>query len=175
MTEAIINNSPKWLEQTAKTYAGVDALDIVVGITYGTDRTTNNKENQILAKLIGSGFEEEDRQRKPGILINAAGNVRVYRRIGADFWSFIGDPVRPHRAEFVFLEVLLALAKALSVGVGNADLATRINLRTLALGHALSKVLIPSGGVPEWMGTEFKDEELSWFMNSLSAFYDKGI
>ena len=37
----------------------VKEIDVVLGLTYGTDRTTNNKENQILAKLLAGGFVEE--------------------------------------------------------------------------------------------------------------------
>jgi hypothetical protein len=35
--------------------------------TYGTDRTTNNKENQILVKLLEQGFVDEDRGRRPRV------------------------------------------------------------------------------------------------------------
>ena len=52
MTRAIIDNHGRWAEQTKKTYRTVKYLDIVIGLTYGTDRTTNNKENQILVKLL---------------------------------------------------------------------------------------------------------------------------
>jgi hypothetical protein len=31
----------------------INEIDIVIGLTYGTDKTTNNKENQILAKHSG--------------------------------------------------------------------------------------------------------------------------
>ncbi len=130
MTTAILNNYRAWLAQSRKTYVGVDSVDIVLGLTYGTDKTTNNKENQILVKLLDKGFEEEDANEKPGILIDTeTRSVRVYRCIGRDFWSFIGQPDRPAEANFVFLEVLLALAKALGSGIAEADIETRINLK----------------------------------------------
>ena len=70
MTSAVIANHSRWMAATKATYPHVDSLDVVLGLTYGTDRTTNNKENQILAKLLEQGFEEEDRVRKPGVLID---------------------------------------------------------------------------------------------------------
>jgi Type II restriction endonuclease EcoO109I len=115
MTDAIAQQYKKWLEATKKTYAGVTELDIIIGITYGTDRSTNNKDNQILVKLLQQGFIEEDRVSKPGILIDSeTRSVRVYRRVGIDFWSLIGSPTNPGEVPFIYLEVLLALAKALS-------------------------------------------------------------
>ena len=55
MTTAIMTNHRRWLAATKQTYPHVDNLDVVLGLTYGTDRTTNNKENQILVKLL-EGF-----------------------------------------------------------------------------------------------------------------------
>ena len=60
MTTAIIQNYRKWVKQSRQTYSNVDSLDVVIGLTYGTDKTTNNKENQILIKLLDHGFVEED-------------------------------------------------------------------------------------------------------------------
>ncbi|HUY92661.1 MAG TPA: PmeII family type II restriction endonuclease [Pirellulales bacterium] len=112
MTDAIAQQYKTWMGQTKKTYPGVTALDIVIGLTYGTDRTTNNKENQILVKLLQKGFVEEDRIGKPGVLIDSATrSVRVYRCIGINFWSLIGNPSSPSQAGFVYLEVLLAWQK----------------------------------------------------------------
>ena len=51
MVNAIRANWPTWLAETRRNHPTVTALDVVIGLTYGTDRTTNNKENQILAKL----------------------------------------------------------------------------------------------------------------------------
>ncbi len=76
MTDAITTNHAEWLEQTKRTYPNVRKLDIIVGLTYGTERTTNNKENQILIKLLGSGFAEEDRRKTPGVLVAKRGRAR---------------------------------------------------------------------------------------------------
>jgi len=86
MTRAIIDNYRAWLDQSRGTYPHVDSMDVVLGLTYGTDRTTNNKDNQILVKLFEHGFVEEDRDLLPGVLIDEqTRSVRVYRRIGMDF------------------------------------------------------------------------------------------
>lgn len=176
MTSAIIDNYKGWVKDTKKNYPNVKEVDVVLGLTYGTDRTTNNKENQILVKLTESGFEEEDRKNKPGILIDSATRkVRVYRRIGKDFWAFIGRPDAPARAEFVFLEILLGLAKALGVGVKGADIETRINLKLQQLALALSKLVFGRQTLPIWIRDDFTEDQLFWFATAMTAFYDEGI
>jgi hypothetical protein len=176
MTRAIIDNCSRWLEQTRATYPKVHELDMVLGLTYGTDCTTNNKENQILVKLLEYGFVEEDRLKSPGVLIDKkTHSIRVYRRIGKEFWAFIGQPNRPSSAEFVFLEVLLALAKALSTGMENADMETRINERLQQLAGALTKLQFPRKSMPEWIRDDFAEKELFWFATAMTAFYDEGI
>ena len=164
------------MEQTRATYPGVTDLDIIVGITYGTDKTTNNKENQILVKLLQIGFEEEDRDAKPGVLIDSATRrIRVYRRIGLDFWSFIGNPTNPAGSQFVFLEVLLALSKALSQGTVVASLEERVNAKISLLSQALQRMTFPRHGLPAWFQKDFTDHELVWLAAAMSAFYDEGI
>ena len=176
MTRAIIDNHRTWLEQTRDSYPEVTELDVVLGLTYGTDRTTNNKENQILVKLLEHGFEEEDRRRNPGVLIDSENyRTRVYRRIGQDFWSFIGRPHRPHSANFVYLEILLGLAKALSQGIESAELETRINLKLSQLSNALARLQFPRDSLPAWVRHDFSDDELFWFATAMSAFFDEGI
>ena len=176
MTRAIIDNYGAWLRQSRDTYPDVDSLDVVLGLTYGTDRTTNNKENQILVKLLDHGFVEEDRDGCPGIIIDEqTRSVRVYRRIGRDFWAFIGQPDRPGAAQFAFLEILLALAKSLATGVEDAELEDKINLKIQHLSHALSRVRFPRGSLPDWIRNDFSDSELFWFATSMSAFFDEGI
>ena len=54
-----------WAASSTERFPDVEEIDIVLGLTYGTPRTTNNKENQILVKLLDHGFEEEDRAEKP--------------------------------------------------------------------------------------------------------------
>ena len=176
MTRAIIDNHETWLEQTRVSHPEVTQLDVVLGLTYGTARTTNNKENQILVKLMENGFEEEDRALRPSVLTDSANrNIRVYRRIGQDFWSFIGRPDRPETAGFVYLEVLLGLAKALSQGIESADLETRINLKLRQLSNALAQLRFPRGSLPVWIRDDFSDDELFWFATAMTAFYDEGI
>lgn len=176
MTDAIAQQYKNWMAATKKTCPGVHELDIVIGLTYGTDRTTNNKENQILVKLLQKGFVEEDRERKPGVLIDSeTRSVRVYRCIGIDFWSLIGNPSHPSRAGFVYLEVLLALAKALSKGMTAASLEERVNLKIQQLSAALAKLSFPRKSLPTWVREEFKDHELTWLAAAMSAFHDEGI
>ena len=176
MTRAIIDNYRRWFEESSRSYREIEALDIVIGLTYGTDRTTNNKENQILVKLFEGGFVEEDRARFPGVLVDEeTRSVRVYRRIGMDFWSFIGQPDRPEEARFTFLEVLLALSKALANGIENAGLEDRINLKMQHLSQALSRLQFPRNSLPAWIRDEFSEDQLFWFATAMSAFYDDGI
>lgn len=176
MTRAVIDNYKRWVADTAKTYPRVKEIDVVLGLTYGTDRTTNNKENQILVKLTESGFEEEDRVKKPGVLIDSATrSVRVYRRIGKDFWAFIGRPDDPSQAQFVFLEVLLGLSKALGAGIKEADIETRINIKLQHLALALTKLLFARNTLPTWIRDDFNEDQLFWFATAMTAFYDEGI
>ncbi|MFA6561497.1 MAG: PmeII family type II restriction endonuclease [Verrucomicrobiia bacterium] len=176
MTDAISVNHAEWLVQTKQTYPGVNSLDIIVGLTYGTERTTNNKENQILIKLLGAGFAEEDRSSLPGVLVAKKGRAtRVYRQVGMEFWATVGSPSQPNQAQFVFLEVLLALAKALNLAAKQADLETRINLKIEALRSALKGLMFPRKGLPTWVSESLSDTELFWFATALTAFYDEGI
>ncbi|MFD2183272.1 PmeII family type II restriction endonuclease [Rhodoplanes azumiensis] len=176
MTQAIIDNYSTWLDDTKKTYPTVSSLDVVLGLTYGTDCTTNNKENQILVKLLESGFIEEDRSNRPGVLIDAkTRSVRVYRRIGKEFWAFIGQPNQPETAQFVFLEVLLALAESLSSGITSARIEDRINAKIQHLAAALTKLQFPRNSLPSWVRNDFDENQLFWFATALTAFYDEGI
>jgi len=176
MTDAIAKYHQSWLQSTASRYAGVKKLDVIIGLTYGTDKTTNNKENQILVKLLKKGFIEEDATKKPGVLIDEKTRaIRVYRRVGKDFWATIGDPAAPNTTQFVFLEILLSLASALTTMMAHADLETRINSRILALVNALQKLMFPRNSLPEWVRQEFTETQLFWFATALTAFYDDGI
>ena len=176
MTRAIIDNHESWLNQTQESNPAVRELDIVLGLTYGTDRTTNNKENQVLVKLLEHGFEEEDRARFPGVLIDSQNRrTRAYRRIGQDFWSFIGRPDRPELAGFVYLEILLGLAKALSQEIKAAELEDRINRKLAQLSEALSQLQFPRGSLPDWIKDTFSEDELFWFATAMTAFFDEGI
>lgn len=176
MTSAISAYYSTWMSATKKSYPNVSGLDIVLGLTYGTDCTTNNKENQILVELLELGFVEEDRVKSPGVLVDAkTRSVRVYRRIGRDFWAFIGQPTKPESAQFVFLEVLLALAKSLATGMASAKLEERINAKIQHLVVALQKLQFPRNSLPAWVRDDFNDDQLFWFATALTAFYDEGI
>jgi len=176
MTAAIVNNYRTWLQQSKATYAGLRELHVVLGLTYGTDKTTNNKENQILVKLLDKGFEEEDSLQKPGVLIDSeTRSVRVYRCIGRDFWGFIGQPDDPGAADFVFLEVLLALAKALASDMAKADIETRINMKLRQLTESLAGLSFPKDSLPEWLREDFSEDQLFRFAAAMTAFFDDGI
>jgi len=176
MTQAIIDHHMTWALSSRTRFPQVREIDIVLGLTYGTPNTTNNKENQILVKLLDHGFEEEDRTTKPGVLIDrSTHSIRVYRHIGRDFWAFMGDPESPGNASFVFLEVLLALSRALSKGLTEADLETRINAKIRQLAAAIANLQFPRNSLPNWIAEDMRDDELVWFTTSMSAFYDEGI
>lgn len=175
MKDAISTHHAAWLRDTQRTYRGVRELDVIIGITYGTDRTTNNKENQILVKLMEHGFVEEDRIRKPGILIDTATRaVRVYRRIGQDFWATIGDPAANNTAGFVFLEILLALTRALAA-LDRRSLEDKVNARILDLSGALRALMFPRESLPGWVRHDFEEHELFWLATAMTAFFDEGI
>jgi len=176
MTDAIAGHYKTWIKETNKRYPSVKKLDIVIGLTYGTDKTTNNKENQILVKLLKKGFVEEDREHLPGVLIDSdTRSVRIYRRVGRDFWAFIGNPQKPNNSQFVFLEILLGLAKALAVGVEAASIEEGINKKMRDLSAALIKLQLPQDRLPKWMSESFDKDELFWFTTAMSAFFDEGI
>jgi hypothetical protein len=175
MVAAIAAHHQTWLRQTKKSYPQVTSIDVVIGLTYGTDRTTNNKENQILTKLQEHGFEEENRKTKPGVLIDSSRKVRVYRCIGQDFWAFIGNPANPSTASFVFLEVLLALARALSQGMKNASLEDKVNLKLAQLSNVFRGMMFPRSSLPHWIREDFSESELFWLATAMTAFFDEGI
>ena len=51
MMSAIVDHHECWLESSLAD-AAVTGIDVVIGLTYGTEKSTNNKENQILVKLL---------------------------------------------------------------------------------------------------------------------------
>jgi hypothetical protein len=128
------------------------------------------------------GFKEEDRAKHPGILIDTTGKVRVYRVIGQDFWSFIGNPHGPKEAGFVFLEVLLALARALTEAMRKSDLKAgelsieeRVNAKLDELITGLAELKFPRDSLPEWVQKDFIDHELFWLATAMTAFFDNGV
>ncbi|MEI8148324.1 MAG: PmeII family type II restriction endonuclease [Actinomycetes bacterium] len=176
MHQAIVKRHRQWFNSSIKEYAGITSLDIVIGITYGTDVTTNNKENQILAKLLGDGFEEEDAKRFPGVLIDSeTRQVRIRRFVGRDFWSFIGKPDAPTEAPHVFLEVLLSLALALSSDERQKTMESAVRTKLAELATAISRLTFPEASLPVWARGRLTENELVWLTSALSAFYDEGI
>jgi len=173
MTQAVIDNHKAWLE--ASLAEGADGIDIVVGLTYGTPRTTNNKENQILAKLLDHGFVEADRKNGGGILVDASGRIRVYRVVGSEFWSFIGNPSNLSAQPQVFLEILLALSQALAAGIPQAKIEERLADRMGRLALALAKLTFPKDSLPEWIQKALNEDQLFWFATALTAFFDEGV
>ena len=108
-------------------------------------------------------------------MIKKTRSIRVYRCIGREFWAFIGQPNDTQSAQFVFLEVLLALSKALGDGVSDAKIETRINAKLLQLATALAKLRFPRNSLPNWVRDEFTEDQLFWFATAMTAFYDEGI
>jgi len=176
MTDAIKHRHQTWLAQTKASDNSINEIDIVIGLTYGTDKTTNNKENQILAKLLDNGFIEENRNQCPGVIIDEeTQSVRVYRSIGRNFWAFIGNPQEPKVTDFIYLEILLGLAKALSQGIESGNIEDRINDRICKLATALSRLQLPKNSLPDWVTDDFSESELFWFTTAMTAFFDEGI
>lgn len=176
MTSAIAAQYRAWLSTTKAAYPHVTGVDLIIGLTYGTDSTTNNKENAILAKLMEHGFVEEDQENAPGVLIDSeTRSFRVYRRVGRDFWSMIGRPDRPETARSTYLEVLLGLAKALSKAAERQEVEQGLKDKIVQLGEAISKTAFSREALPEWVRDDFTDSELVWLASALTAFYDEGI
>jgi hypothetical protein len=172
MFTAIRDNHMKWLESSRERF-GIEGIDVVIGLTYGTDWSTNNKENQILAKLMSAGFDEVDRENQPGVLANADGSVRVYRAIGVGYWAYTANPTDPQTADFAFLEVLLGLALALKLAHQKADIGAALNERLDLLGDAFRSLRFPTGeALPQWVSQDLGVTELTWLAAALSGFFD---
>lgn len=178
MADAISGKYLKWLEQTDANYPGLDGIDIVIGLTYGTERITNNKDNQILAKLLSRGFKQLDQVNHPGVLVDErTGRVRVYRRIGKAFWSWVGNPSAEDDNQHVFLEVLLSLSMAFKELLQDGStIEEGINSRLAALAQAMLKMAFARDTLPAWIEEQaFSEDQLFYFATALSSFYDEGI
>ncbi|MFF3179950.1 hypothetical protein ACFYVD_08895 [Rhodococcus pyridinivorans] len=172
MYAAIRDHHKKWLSTSVERF-GVSGIDIVIGLTYGTDSTTNNKENQILAKLLNAGFSEADRVRQPGVLTNHDGSIRVYRAIGIDYWAYVANPENPAMAQHAFLEVLLGLALALRRAHERSDIGAALNERLDLLSDAFKSLRFPEGdSFPSWLSSELGVSELTWLAAAMSSFFD---
>lgn len=173
MFNAIRDNHQAWLSSSRDRF-GVEGIDVVIGLTYGTDWGTNNKENQILAKLLTSGFSEVDRIKQPGVLQTLDGAVRVYRAIGIDYWSYTGNPSNPQLAQHVFLEVLLGLARAIRLANEKEDIGAALNERLDILANGFSALRFPEGNrLPRWVSSKLGLSELTWLASAFSAFFDE--
>lgn len=175
MTSAIREHHGKWLSESQENY-GVEGIDVVLGLTYGTPKTTNNKDCQLINKLVGSEFEWEDENTKPGVLVDTAtGRVRVYRLVGSDFWAFVACPNDPSSAHFAFLEVLLALADALREVSRGRSVEEALNSRLDMLGDAIKNLKFSRRSLPNWVRDEFSEAELVWLASAMTTFYDEGL
>ena len=178
MADAITSKHQAWLAQTDVAHPGLDGIDIVIGLTYGTEKTTNNKDNQVLAKLLSRGFSQLDQVKHPGVLVDdATGRVRVYRKVGKSFWSWVGDPQDETAQPQVFLEILLGLAMAFKdLLQDGTSIEEGINSRLAALAAAMLKMTFAKDTLPDWVEQQgFTEDQLFYFATALSAFYDDGI
>lgn len=178
MADAIATKHVDWLKQSRSSHPNIDGIDIVIGLTYGTERTTNNKDNQILAKLLNRGFSELNQEQYPGILVDdKTKSVRVYRRIGQEFWSWIGCPADSGKHPHIFLEILLALTIAFrDILSDGSSIEEGINARIQTLSKALLKMTLSEETLPDWISSRgLSEEEIFYLVTALSAFYDDGI
>lgn len=173
MESAIATHYEKWWKQTKERWPEIEGLDVVIGLTYGTNRETNNKENQIIAKLLGRGFSEEGGGGR-GILVDRSGKVRVYRCIGRNFWAFVGDPADPSRASHVFLEVLLALVFALQKVVVEGKIAAEWEEGVGFLARDIEEVKLDAASLPEWLRERLDDAAKLYLWTAMRAFFDRG-
>lgn len=178
MADAISTKYLEWLRQSEQETPSLEGIDVVVGLTYGTEKSTNNKDNQILAKLLDRGFEEADQDKMPGVLVDkATGRVRVYRRVGQAFWSWIGNPKDESSQPQIFLEVLLALSLTFKALLADgATIEEGINDRLRRLAMALLKMQLTPETLPQWITDKgFGEDDLFYLITAISAFYDEGI
>jgi hypothetical protein len=171
MKTAITEHHEEWYNQTKINYPQVEQLDVIVGITYGTEKTTNNKENQILIKLLENGFVDSGDSK--GTLYNLnLPKLKVYRVIGRDFWALVGNPLDPDRSQHVFVEVLLGLLDALKKQETDIALENLVNNKIEKLAQAIRNLALPPGAIPEWLSKKYSENELLWLLSALSSFFD---
>lgn len=170
----IAGHSETWLEGTQKHHPEVEELNVTIGLTYGTDHSTNNKEMRILLKLVEKGFKEIDRNNKPGIIQHPDNDViTVESRVGIDFWSYIGNPQNPANAEYVFLEVLLGMIEAAD-STGDA-LRSTTGDKIQKLTDAVEILTIPESSLPKWIEENYQEDELVRMAQTLTLYYDEGF
>jgi hypothetical protein len=170
----IAYHSETWLEGTQKHHPEVEKLNVTIGLTYGTDHSTNNKEMRILLKLVEEGFVEIDRDSKPGVIQHPENDdISVESRVGIDFWSYVGSPQNPDDAEHVFLEVLLGMIEAADE-TGEA-LRSTTGDKIHKLTNAVDTLTIPESSLPEWIESNYEEDELVRMAQTLTLYYDEGF
>ncbi len=173
MKDAIADHYEEWYDASKK--HGASELDVVVGLMYGTDRTTNNKEIQILVKLTEHGFVEDRSQGNGTFVSKTMPGVRVYRRVGRDFWALVGSPEKPASAGYIFVEVVLGLIAGLKQTQEAGSIKEAVSSRINELAEALKRMAKPSVVYPAWVTRSFTQAELQWFIVALSSFFDEGL
>jgi hypothetical protein len=174
MKSDIATHSDTWLEGTRNHHPGVDELEVIIGLTYGTDNSTDSKEMRVLLKLVEEGFVEKDRQNHPGVIVHPDNqNITVHTQVGIDFWSFVANPQDPQSAEYAFLEVLLGLIKA-SDEAGEA-LKGKTAEKVKSLEEIIDGLAMPDSTYPDWIDSEFGDDELVRLAQTLTLYYDEGF
>jgi len=170
MYKAIETHYNDWYNESIKQYNDLEELNIVIGLTYGTEKTTNNKENQILVKLLNTHFKDTGDENGT-IMAKDNHKIRVYRLIGTDFWSFIGNPEDPASNPHIFLEVLIALLYSFKKG-RLATLESLVNEKIIELSTAIKEISIPPESLPLWIKREFTSDELLWLISAITSYYD---
>ena len=173
MKSDISDHSQTWLEGTQKHHPNVSNMEFIIGLTYGTDESTNTKDLRVLYKLVEEeNFDEVDRDTHPGVIRPPdSENIRVHNKVGIDFWSYVGNPSNPSDSEHTFLEVLLGLVKA-SDEVGE-DLEGISDKKIEGLSEALDNLYIPEGKLPGEIESEYGEDKLASLSQTLILFYDE--
>ena len=174
MKTAISTHYLEWFRSSVEANPEIEELHIVIGITYGTEKTTNNKENQILVKLLEHNFIDSGDAK--GTVYHAKNpNIKVYRVIGKDFWALIGNPNNQTESEHVFLEILLGLLWALNQAETETSIEALVNEKIHSLARAIERLALPRDAIPPWINERFSANELLWLISAISTFYDEGI
>lgn len=174
MKSDIAEHSEAWLEGTQERHSQVENLEVIIGLTYGTDNTTNNKEMRILLKLVEEGFEEVNRGRQPGVVVHPDNDdIKVHSKVGIDFWSLVANPRDPDTGEFAFLEMLLGFVKAADEA-GEA-LIDKTEDNVSSLEETIDALDMPDSTYPGWVESKFDDDELVRLALILTLYYDEGF
>ena len=174
MKNAISTHYLTWFNESRNNNPEITELDIVIGITYGTEKSTNNKENQILVKLLERNFVDSG-DNKGTVYHRDMPNIKVYRVIGKNFWAFLGNPIHPEENPQVFLEILLGLLSALSREEVETSMEDIVNRKILELSRAIQRLSLPRDTLPPWVIGTYDENELLWLMSAISTYFDEGF